>query len=390
MALSSITLEGLALLSSLIWLVLFFAWANFWRIWEFDSDRAQFPSPEKWPSVTAVIPARNEAASIAEVVRALALQDYAGEFSAIVVDDHSDDGTAELARRAAIQAGTAKVTILAAPNLAPGWTGKLGALNAGVASAACNPDYFWFTDADVIHVPDTLRRLVSRAEADKLALTSWMVLLKAETFAERMLIPPFLYFFLMLYPPKWIANPGARTAGAAGGCILLQNAALENIGGLSAIRSEIIDDCALAQAVKRSGGKIWMGLTRSSLSLRSYKTFSEIRDMIARTAFTQLRYSTLLLFGTLIGLTVTFLLPVALTFSSNPYVWPSALAAWCLMTASFLPTVTFYRLRPLLAPLLPLAALFYFYATWLSAVRYWLGKGGQWKGREQANRTASS
>jgi len=390
MALSSITLEGLALLSFLIWLVLFFLRGNFWRVWECDSDQAQFPSPARWPSVTAVIPARNEAASIAEVVRALALQDYAGEFSAIVVDDHSRDGTAELARHAAIEASTAKVTVLSAPKLASGWTGKLGALNAGASAAACNPDYFWFTDADVIHAPDTLRRLVSRAEADKLDLTSWMVLLKAETFAERMLIPPFLYFFLMLYPPKWIANPGARTAGAAGGCILLQRMALEHIGGLSAIRSEIIDDCALARAVKRSGGKIWMGLTRSSLSLRSYKTFSEISDMIARTAFTQLRYSALLLLGTLIGLTVTFLLPVALTFSSNPYVWPSALAAWCLMTGSFLPTVTFYRLRPILAPLLPLAALFYLYATWLSAVRYWLGKGGQWKGREQANRTASS
>jgi hopene-associated glycosyltransferase HpnB len=395
MALPLITLEGLALLSFLIWLVLFFAWGNFWRVWEFDSDHAQCPSPAKWPSVTAVIPARNEAASIAEVVRGLALQDYAGEFSAIVVDDHSDDGTAELARRAAIEAGTAKVTILSAPKLASGWTGKLGALNAGVASAvtsaaACNPDYFWFTDADVIHAPATLRRLVSRAEADKLDLTSLMVLLKAETFAERMLIPPFLYFFLMLYPPKWIANPGARTAGAAGGCILLQRRALERIGGLSSIRSAIIDDCALARAVKRSGGKIWMGLTRSSLSLRSYKTFSEIRDMIARTAFTQLRYSRLLLLGTLIGLTVTFLLPVALTFTSNPYIWPSALAAWCVMTASFLPTVTFYRLRPILAPLLPLAALFYLYATWLSAVRYWLGKGGQWKGRKQANRPASS
>jgi len=391
MAPSSIILVGLAAVSFLIWLVLLFARGNFWRVWEFDSDRAQFPSPAKWPRVTAVIPARNEAASIAEVVRALALQDYPGEFSAIVVDDHSNDGTAELARRAAIEVSTAKVTILSAPKLASGWTGKLAALNAGVASAAAsNPDYFWFTDADVIHAPDTLQRLVSRAEADQLDLTSWMVLLKAESFAERMLIPPFLYFFLMLYPPKWIANPGARTAGAAGGCVLLQRTALEHIGGLSAIRSEIIDDCALARAVKRSGGKIWMGLTRTSLSLRWYKTFSEIRDMIARTAFTQLRYSTLLLLGTLIGLTVTFLLPVALTFSSNPYVWPSALAAWCLMTASFLPTVTFYRLRPILAPLLPLAALFYLYATCLSAVRYWLGKGGQWKGREQANRTAWS
>ena len=194
----------------------------------------------------------------------------------------------------------------------------------------------------------------------------------------------------MLYPPKWIANPNAGMAGAAGGCILLRRSALERIGGLSAIRGEIIDDCALARTVKKSGGEIWMGLTRSSLSSRSYETFSEIRDMIARTAFTQLRYSTLLLLVTLTGLAVTFLLPVALTFSSNPYVWSFALAAWCLMTASFLPTLTYYRLQPIWAPLLPLAALFYAYATWISAMRYWLGKGGQWKGRAQAKRTASS
>jgi len=392
MTFSSITFGGLAVLSILTWLVLFFAWGNFWRVWEVDSDHAQLPGPPKWPRVTAVIPARNEAASIAEVVRALALQDYAGEFSAIVVDDHSDDGTADLARSVTVEAGAAgKVAILSAPQLAPGWTGKLWALNAGVARAATfGPDYFWFTDADVVHAPDTLRRLVSRAETDKLDLTSLMVLLKAKTFSERMLIPPFLYFFLMLYPPKWIANRNSRTAGAAGGCILLRAAALERIRGLSALRGEIIDDCALARTVKRSGGNIWMGLTRSSHSLRSYKTLSEIRDMIARTAFTQLRYSALLLLGTLIGLALTFLSPVALTFSPNPHVWPCALAAWCLMTASFLPTLTYYRLQAIWAPLLALAALFYAYATSLSAVRYWLGRGGQWKGRAQANRKASS
>jgi len=211
-----------------------------------------------------------------------------------------------------------------------------------------------------------------------------MVLLKADTFAERLLIPPFLYFFLMLYPPKWIADRNVRTAGAAGGCVLLRRAALERIGGLVVIRGELIDDCALARAVKNSGGKIWMGLTRASRSLRSYETVSEIRDMIARTAFTQLHYSTLLLLGTLVGMALTFLLPVALTFSTDIRVWPLALAAWCLMTASFLPTATFYRLHPIWAPLMPLAALFYTYATLLSAVRYWLGRGGQWKGRAQA------
>jgi hypothetical protein len=189
---------------------------------------------------------------------------------------------------------------------------------------------------------------------------------------------------LMLYPPKWIAKRDVKTAGAAGGCILLRRAALRRAGGLAAIRSEVIDDCALARAVKRSGGTVWMGLTRASNSLRSYENFSDIRDMIARTAFTQLRYSAILLAGTFVAMILTFALPVLLTFSNSIHVWPFALAAWCLMTASFLPTVSFYRQQQILALLLPLAALFYAYATCLSAVRYWFGRGGQWKGRSQA------
>jgi hopene-associated glycosyltransferase HpnB len=377
-----------SLLVFLIWIVLFFAWGNFWQIWEFDSDRTESPTPAEWPTVSAVVPARNESASIEAVIRALAAQDYAGEFSVIVVDDHSDDGTAELAHRAATEAGAAsRIRVISAPELIGGWTGKLWALNAGVKAAAA-PEFYWFTDADVVHTPDVLRRLVSRAETNKLDLTSLMVLLRAETFAERLLIPAFLYFFLMLYPPKWIAKRNAKTAGAAGGCVLLRPVALERAGGLAAIRTEVIDDCALARAVKRSAGTVWMGLTRASKSLRSYQSFSEIRDMIARTAFTQLRYSGILLAGTFVAMTLTFVLPVALTFSGNIRIWPFALAAWCLMTASFLPTVTFCRLRPIWAPLLALAASFYVFATGLSAVRYWMGHGGQWKGRSQAKRKA--
>ncbi len=376
----------ISLLVLLIWVVVFFAWGNFWRAWEFDSDHGQFLAPPQWPHVVAVIPARNEAGSIETVVQSLALQDYAGEFVVVVVDDHSNDGTAELARRAAQQAdATSRVRVVAAPELPSGWTGKLWALDTGVAeSSTFTPDFFWFTDADVVHAPDTLRHLISRAQADSLDLTSLMVLLRAETSAERLLIPPFLYFFLMLYPPRWIAQSGSKTAGAAGGCMLLRRTALERAGGIAAIRGEVIDDCALARAVKKSGGKIWMGLTRAGHSLRSYQTFSEIRDMIARTAFTQLHYSVFQLLGTLLGMTLTFVLPVALTFSPDIHVWPFALLAWCLMTASFLPTVAFYRLRPIWGLLLPLAALFYTYATLLSAVRYWLGRGGQWKGRTQA------
>ena len=400
-------MEILAFLTLIIWLVLVFAWGNFWRIWQSDADNQSIPVPHTWPRVTAIVPARNEAASIAQVVSALAQQDYPGDFSVIVVDDHSEDATAELARKAATESSAAsRVQVISAPHLDPGWTGKLWALNAGIAScsagnpacatvatspensplsaSAAFPEFFWFTDADVVHSPDTLRRLVSRAQQDALDLTSLMVLLESRTFAERLLIPAFLYFFLMLYPPNWIANPRAKTAGAAGGCVLLRREALERIGGLAAIRSEIIDDCSLARAVKRSGGKIWMGLTRASRSLRSYSGFAEIRDVIARTAFTQLHYSALQLLGTLLGLTVTFLLPVALTLAPHASVWFPALLAWCLMTASFLPTITFYRLSPLWSPLLPFAALFYTHATLLSAIRYWQGQGAQWKGRSQA------
>src|SRR5580692_5403567 len=246
-------------------------------------------------------------------------------------DDHSTDNTADLACQAAQQGAAYRVTILSASNLLPGWTGKLWALNEGVLSAAepqtghaispaapQPPDFYWFTDADVIHAPDTLKNLVARAEQNKLGLTSLMVLLQSKTLPERALIPAFLYFFLMLYPPGWIADDDLATAGAAGGCILLKRSALERIGGLAAIRAEVIDDCALAKAVKSTGGKVWLGLTRKSTSLRAYVTFAEIRDLIARTAFTQLRYSPLLLAGTLLGMLLTYVVPIALLFTHDP------------------------------------------------------------------------
>ena len=334
------------------------------------------------------MPARNEAETIARAVASLAKQEYPGEFSIVIVDDHSDDATPDLARIAAQEAGAAeRVRILRAEALQSGWTGKLWALQQGIASCEEDaPEYFWFTDADIEHEPDTLARLVSRAEGQRVDLVSLMVLLQANSFAERLLIPPFLYFFLKLYPPRWIADTKAKMAGAAGGCILLRRMALERIGGIAVIRGEVIDDCALARAVKRSNGAIWMGLTRKSVSLRAYKTFGEIRDLIARTAFTQLKYSSLLLLGTLAGMLLTYVAPVVLAFHPQPLVWRVGLAAWLLMAVTYLPTVRFYGLSPLWAPFLPVAATFYSYATWLSAVRYWLGRGGQWKGRAQAAR----
>ena len=371
-----------------IWLHLFFGRGWFWRVRKFDADWEKSEQLAAWPSVAVVVPARNEAETIARVTTSLALQDYPGRFSIIIVDDDSQDATASIAKQVASEYGSEdRFRVVSSSALPEGWTGKLWALRNGVASTAGDqPTYFWFTDADITHSPDTLRRLVARAEHERLDLTSLMVLLHAKKFPERALLPAFLYFFLMLYPPKWIGDAELRTAGAAGGCVLLRSNALERVGGLASIRGEVIDDCALARAVKQASGRVWMGLTRKSASFREYGTFGEIRDLIARTAFTQLRYSTLLLAGTLAAMTLTYLVPLILLITPDFSARVLGASAWLLMAISFLPTVRFYRLSPLWAPLLPFAALFYTYATWVSAVRYWLGQGGQWKGRAQAHK----
>ena len=386
-----------------IWLHLFFGRGWFWRVRKQDADRTADEKQSKWPSVVVVVPARNEAETIGRAVAGLVKQDYPGAFSVVVVDDHSEDATASVAQQVAAESGAGeRLRIVSASALAAGWTGKLWALNEGVsventadsgapgageqAATSEVPTYYWFTDADVEHAPDTLRRLAVHAERDKLHLASLMVLLQAKTLPERALIPAFLYFFLMLYPPKWIADEELGTAGAAGGCILLRREALARIGGLEAIRGEVIDDCALAKAVKLNGGKVWMGLTRKSTSLRAYGTFGEIRDLIARTAFTQLRYSALLLAGTLAGMLLTYVAPLLLLSAHDSTARLLGFAAWLLMSVSFLSTVRFYRLSIIWAPLLPLTAVFYTYATWLSAMRYWRGRGALWKGRAQAPR----
>ena len=368
-----------------IWVYLFFARGSFWRL---QGDSTEPDSQTPWPRIVAIVPARNEAETIARAVASLAKQDYPGDFSIVVVDDHSSDGTGTLALKGAEKApAPTRIAVHAAAELPPGWTGKVWAMNEGVRAVADKaPDFLWFTDADIEHAPNTLRRLVTRASNDSLDLASLMVLLQAKTFPELLLIPPFLYFFLMLYPPRWIADPQSRTAGAAGGCILLRRTALDRIGGMAAIRSEVIDDCSLARAVKNNRGKLWMGLTRESVSLRSYGSFAEIRDLIARTAFTQLRYSFFALLGTLVALFVTYVLPLISFFSGEDPAWFLAATAICLMAVSFGVTVRFYNLRFLWALTLPVAAMFYAYATFLSALRYWFGHGGQWKGRAQATR----
>ncbi len=386
----------LAAITAAIWLYLFFLRGQFWRLSNFDDDQSNFPLPPTLPKVQAIIPARNEAQTIAATVRSLLQQNYPGEFSITVVDDHSTDHTAGIATQAAAAfSGTGTLpsrtfAIQWASPLAANWTGKLWALNEGITQTLetneIPPDYFWFTDADITHAPDTLHRLIARAEKENLDLASLMVLLRAETVPEKLLIPPFLYFFLQLYPPRWIAKTKARTAGAAGGCLLIRNTALKKMGGLASVSNAMIDDCAIAGAVKKSGGRLWMGVTRRSLSMRSYSSFAEIRDMIARTAYTQLNYSPLLLAATLLALCVTYLAPIALLFSGAWHIRVAATFATILMLVTFLPATGFYRQSMLWAFTLPAAAAFYAYATLLSGLRYWRGHGGQWKGRSQAPR----
>lgn len=379
----AVTPTFIASLPLAIWLYLFFARGNFWQLHEESSE----PAPlERWPSVVAIIPARNEAETIGRAVTSLAAQDYPGEFFAIIVDDHSNDGTADLAQKATAECkASGRIAIHRASELLPGWAGKVWAMSEGIAAATRKaPDYFWLTDADISHAPETLRRLVCKAETDSLDLASLLVFLRVQTFPERLLMPAFLYFFLMVYPPNWVADPKSRTAAAAGGCILLRRAALERIGGIAAVRGEVIEDCALARAVKQSGGKIRLGLTRSSVSLRGCNRFAEIRDLIARVAFTQLGYSVLALLGALAGLFVTYLLPWVVFFAFPGEAWLAVDTSIAMMAATFAVTVKFCGLSWPWALTLPIAALFYGYATCVSAVRYWLGRGGQWKGRAQA------
>jgi hopene-associated glycosyltransferase HpnB len=369
--------EIAAALTVLIWLYLLLARGFFWRMREADFGREYAP-PRR---VAVIIPARNEATGVARAIASVAAQDYAGAFEVFVVDDHSTDETAEIARAAA---PGDRLRVLAAAPLPDGWTGKLWAVAQGIRAAGpFGADYFLLTDADIVHAPGNLARLVSLAEAGGFDLVSLMVKLRCETLAERALIPAFVFFFLKLYPPAWIQSARHRTAGAAGGCILVRREALERIGGIEAIRGELIDDCALARAVKRTGGRIWLGLTSATRSIREYRSFAEIGRMISRTAFTQLKHSALLLAGTVAAMLAIYLLPPLLLALGSRLAALSCL----MMMAAYVPTLHFHRRSLLWAAALPLVALFYTAATIHSALRYWRGRGGGWKGRAQAARS---
>ena len=359
-----------------IWLYLLLARGAFWRM---RPDVCGGAPRSPAPSVTAVVPARNEADVVGRAMASLAAQQYAGEFHMILVDDASQDGTAGIAQQAAPE-----LRVIAARPLPPGWTGKMWAVAEGVRAASAS-DYLLLTDADIVHPPDHLAALVARAQEGESDLVSYMVRLPCRSLAEQALIPTFVFFFFLLYPPAWIRDPRRRTAGAAGGCILIRRAALERIGGIARIGGELIDDCALARAVKHSGGRVWLGLSDTAASLRRYRTFGEIGNMISRTAYTQLGYSPLVLAGTVAGLAVTYLAPPLLTLAAQRGAAAGMGAlAWLLMSATYLPAVRYYRRHWFWAPLLPLIALFYLAATLHSAVAHWRGRGGMWKGRAQS------
>jgi hopene-associated glycosyltransferase HpnB len=358
-----------------VWLYLLLGRGGFWRM----ADRAPAQElPVAAPPVVAVIPARNEADTAPQSIASLARQVYPGPFHIVLVDDASSDGTAAAARSAA---SPELLTVVRAAPLPSGWTGKLWAVAQGVDEASrFVPEYFLLTDADICHPPRGLCDLVAQAEQGRYDLVSWMVTLHCQTWAERAFIPAFVFFFFMLYPPAWIRNERRRTAGAAGGCILIRRRMLDRIGGIGRIRGELIDDCALARAVKQAGGRVWLGLGAEARSIRVYGTTGEIFRMIARTAFTQLRHSVWLLAGAVAGLTLTYLIPPVAALTGSAF----GITAWALMTVAYVPVLRFYRRSVLWAPFLPLLAAFYLAATIHSALAYWRGAGGMWKGRAQA------
>ncbi|HJW41292.1 MAG TPA: glycosyltransferase [Rhizomicrobium sp.] len=366
----------LALIPVAIWLYLLAGRGMFWVMAERD-DADTPPAPAAWPSVVAVVPARNEVDVIARSIASLLAQDYPGDFRIVLVDDQSEDGTSDVARklggRLEVIAGTPRPT---------GWAGKVWAMRQGAAKAG-TPDYIWFTDADIEHDKENLRHLVARAEAGKLVLTSLMVKLHCKGWVEAYLIPAFVFFFAMLYPFRWVNDPKNGTAAAAGGCMLVRREALKRAGGIDAIKGEIIDDCALGRALKQQG-PIWLGLTERAASIRPYAGMPEIRRMVARSAYAQLGYSPLGLIGTILGMAIVYAAPPLLALFAHQSAQASGILAWAAMTLAFQPIAKFYRISPLWGLALPLIGGLYTLFTFDSAMQYWRGQGGMWKGRAQA------
>jgi hopene-associated glycosyltransferase HpnB len=395
-------LFGLGILASASWVYLLVFRGRFWRCDQHLSP-ANNENLSQWPSVCAIVPARNEALMLPQSLQSLLTQTYPGRFQVMLVDDQSTDGTAAIARQTAQASQTEEsLQIITTDPLPTGWSGKLWAVHQGIERVTQDlqeswPDYFLLTDADILHDADNLKQLVTKAEQEHLDLVSLMVLLRCQSFWEKLLIPAFVFFFQKLYPFPWVNQPQHSMAAAAGGCILVRREVLMAVGGIEVIRKALIDDCALGAAIKGNRkadgqtGRIWLGLTTTTTSLRPYPSLQSIWEMVARTAFTQLGYSFALLFLSLVGMTLLYALPpaglllgwatgkgaIALTFG----------LAWLLMTVAYWPTIRLYKLSPLWAPTLPFVGILYTLMTLDSAVRHVQGRGGAWKGRVYSTET---
>lgn len=379
-----------ALLVAATWGFMLLFRGGFWRA---DQRLTGVESePTVWPDVVAVVPARDESGSIGRTVASLLNQDYPGRFQVIVVDDNSADGTADEARRAA-RDFDGLIVVEGTPLESP-WTGKLWAMEQGVrraAEAAPDATYLLFTDADIVHDPASLRRLVLKAEDGRLALVSLMVRLVADSVWEQLLIPAFVFFFQKLYPFPWVNNLSKTTAAAAGGCVLLRRDALTQAGGLAAIRGRIIDDCALAALVKGTGRRpIWLGLDDRVRCLRGYDTLAGIWSMVTRTAYEQLGNFPPMLIVAVVGMVFLYLVPpfsvLVGLFGGDGRLLAAGAAGWGLMALAYSPTLTLYGQPVWRTLLLPMAAFLYTLMTIDSARRTWLGRGGTWKGRHYRGR----
>jgi hopene-associated glycosyltransferase HpnB len=372
---------ALSILAVGIWTYLMLFRGGFWR--EMPKP-APGHVPADWPEVVAVIPARNEADVIGDSMAALLAQDYPGKFTAILVDDNSSDGTGAAAER--LLGDRHRLVVVRNDALPQGWTGKLWAVHRGLGEAerlAPEAKYVLLTDADILHERSSLRHLVARAEQGRFKLVSLMARLKTATIAEKALIPAYIFFFQKLYPFSWVNDPNRKMAGAAGGCMLVDRAALQEIGGIAAIRDRLIDDCALGKAMKAKG-PVWLGLAEDVVSLRGYPRWGDAWMLIARSAFTQIGFSTAMLAVTVLGMAATYLLGPALFLLDAAPARILAGAATLMMLFAYQPTLRYYRLSPAWALALPAVAMFYTAATVDSALRYWSGRGGAWKGRFQA------
>ncbi|MGW2599234.1 glycosyltransferase [Streptomyces klenkii] len=374
------------------WLWLLLCQGFFWRT---DVRLPERTPPSAWPPVAIVVPARDEAEVLPSSLPSLLAQDYPGRAEVFLVDDGSSDGTGELARALAAERGGLPLTVDSPGEPGPGWTGKLWAVRHGMALARARTDatYLLLTDADIAHAPDSLRELVAAAESGGLDLVSQMARLRVATVWERLIVPAFVYFFAQLYPFRRINRPGARTTAAAGGCVLLRSDAAERAGVPDSIRQAVIDDVTLSRAVRRAGGRIWLGLADRVDSVRPYPGLGELWRMVSRSAYAQLRHNPLLLAGTVAGLAVVYLAPpvavVAGALTGETVAPAAGAAAWAVMTGTYVPMLRYYRQPLLLAPLLPFTALLYMLMTVDSAVQHYRGRGAAWKGRTYARPEAA-